>query len=62
MAVAIKVGSAPEEYGLISPDFWNKVRLSQQVIEDVGVQDRLMLEFLVKFVTPNDSTTLLLFG
>ena len=52
-ATGVAVDSAPEEHVLAFPFLGNEVRIGEQVVENVGVQDWLARKFLAEFVSPD---------
>ncbi len=49
-AIRVAVDRAPEEYVFAFPFLRNEVRIGEQVVKDVGIQDGLVSEFLAELV------------
>jgi len=61
-AAPVAVDRPPEEDVFAFPPLGDEVRVCEQVVEDVGVQERLVLELLVELVAFDHPAVLLRFG
>lgn len=60
VAISVAVDSAPEEDIFSFPFFWDKLRVIQQIIQNIGVENFFALELLAKLISLDSTTFLVL--
>ena len=60
LALRVAVDGAPEEHIFALPLLRNEMGVLEQVIENIGVEDRLVLEQLAKFIALDGASLLLI--